>query len=494
MATIEQLPAVVASLGAALTSLPTTLTSVNTSLLSSLFSSLASDLEPALPSLGAAQQEALLSNTTWLAAQSGQLSAFTAQLPPAELQQLSHDSLLQLIKIASTRYTLLSVSAPEIWSVLFVFAIAVVAKVGLCILVSPAAIRRSQAVLAKKYGQEIDRDLARAKIHKPARAALGHLFNLVIATVALALQLIAWRLFVLPHQPIRYDDYTWFSLALKIVLIGYGADLLFGDVRPEIYLHHFFTFALLFIGQIAVYETKSPKFFRMAQYLILQATCEQSTYAAMVLYHLVTYLKAQEHRPTLQHRLLRCSHALLVFTKGVTWLQKFVPAAFALYWLGRMWTEIDGMGWGRAWLGWSTTILTLLLLLQVKFCDDLWPLTAHVRHKLYGGVVPPRSGPVMRTLLYFVSLCTCRPPRSAIDLEAASCRLPGLVEPSGLGREESSLEKDADEVKEWDPAVKLTSRSRSSTLLDAVPRLAQQPRACTDPSDVSFSSSSRTLA
>jgi len=406
MATIEQFPAVVASLGTALTSLPTTLTSVNTSLLSTLFSTLASDLEPALPSLGAAQQETLLSNTTWLAAQSGQLSAVTAQLPPAELQQLSHDSLLQLIKIASTRYTLLSVSAPEIWSVLFVFGIAILAKVGLCILVSPAAIRRSQAVLAKKYGQEVDRDLARAKIHKPARAAcvasssllvepsrartdldlvrnsLGHLSNLIIATIALVLQLIAWRLFALPHQPIRYDDYTWFSLALKIVLIGYGADLLFGDVRPEIYLHHFFTFALLFIGQIAVYETKSahlplpplgaprlseltklsplagPKFFRMAQYLILQATCEQSTcvalsrparrsfpfgrltlssrsYAAMVLYHLVTYLKAQEHRPTLQHRLLRWSHALLVFTKLITWFQKFVPAAFALYWLAK---------------------------------------------------------------------------------------------------------------------------------------------------------------
>ena len=64
-------------------------------------------------------------------------------------------------------------------------------------------------------------------------------------------------------------------------------------------------------------------------------TPSSRSYAAMVLYHLVTYLKAQDYSPRLQHRLLKWSHALLVFTKLVTWFQKLVPAAFALYWLGK---------------------------------------------------------------------------------------------------------------------------------------------------------------
>jgi hypothetical protein len=39
-----------------------------------------------------------------------------------------------------------------------------------------------------------------------------------------------------------------------------------------------------------------------------------------------------------------------------------------------VWHNIDGMGWGKAWLAWSTFILVLLLLLQIKFCDDVKPL------------------------------------------------------------------------------------------------------------------------
>lgn len=44
------------------------------------------------------------------------------------------------------------------------------------------------------------------------------------------------------------------SVAMKLVLTGYAADLLFGDLRIEIFLHHFFSFALLFIGQLAAFK------------------------------------------------------------------------------------------------------------------------------------------------------------------------------------------------------------------------------------------------
>ncbi|BGP38190.1 hypothetical protein JCM10449v2_002119 [Rhodotorula kratochvilovae] len=480
MATIDALSAVVASLGATLTSLPAALTNVNTTLLSALLSTLASDLEPALPSLGAAQQEALLRNTTWLAAQSSQLSSFTSQLPATELRDLSHASLVSLIKIAATRYSIMTAYAPEIWSVLFLFAIAILTKVGLCTLLSPAAVRRAQGVMREQYGKDVDREW-RGPSSKSPRVQLGHLMNLIIATIALVFQLLAYRLFALPIQPITFDDYVWFTLALKVVLLGYAADLLFGDVRPEIYLHHFFTFALLFIGQIAVYETKSPKFFRMAQYLIMQATCEQSTYAAMTLYHLITYFKLQDHRPALQDKLMRVSHKLLVFTKRITWVQKMGPAAFALYWLGRMWTEIDGMGWGRAWLGWSTTIIVLLLLLQVKFCDDV------VGYKIHGGPVPSRVGPVMRILRRLAS-CACSKPRTARAVADTSATELSELE---KGTAEPADEKQKDASGSWEFASNVDTRSRTNTLLESMPHLKR----LSGNGEVSSSaSSSRTLA
>ncbi|GAA6001260.1 hypothetical protein JCM10207_007490 [Rhodosporidiobolus poonsookiae] len=409
MATIAALPAVIASLSSSLASLPASLTSVNLTQLSSSLATFSDDVAPALPKLAAAQQEQLLTNTTWLAAQTSQLAALTAQLPSAVVKEASHEDLLSLIQIGATRYDVWTLWSPDIWSITLVILIAVAFKVILSILLSRAAVRRAQATLEEKGFAGIDRELARASLQKPARAALGHLLNLVIGTVALVLQLFAWRLFVLGSEPIRFDDVVYFSTAMKILLIGYGCDLLFGDVRPEIWAHHGFTWALLFVGQLAVYETKSPRFFRMAQFLILQGTAEQSTYLAMVFYHLRTYLVVQKHSPRVQHWLLRASHALLVFTKYITFPQKLVPAIFALYWLGRMWNELEPMAWGRAWLGWSTMIITLLLLLQIKFCDDIFPLANHIGHKLNGGPAPSRQGPVIG---FFARLFTRRSQRA----------------------------------------------------------------------------------
>lgn len=56
--------------------------------------------------------------------------------------------------------------------------------------------------------------------------------------------------------------------------------------------------------------------------------------------------------------------------------QQVVPVAFAFYWSARMWTGIDDEMMGRFWLGWSTSLITILLILQVKFCDQIWGLTA----------------------------------------------------------------------------------------------------------------------
>ncbi|BGP60467.1 hypothetical protein NBRC10512_005588 [Rhodotorula toruloides] len=400
MATIDALPKVVASFGAAVSSLPSQLiSSTDVPLLSSQLSHLASDLSPALSTLGAAQQEALLTNATWLAGQTSQLSSLVARLPAAERVSTSHDELLALIQIASTRYDLLTVWTPDVWSLLFLFLVAILLKTILALSLSPAAIRRARGALRGKYGVDLDGDIARSALQKPARSALGHLLNLLVSIAALTFQLLAWRLFVLGSEPMRLLDYQYFLIALKLVLLGYAVDLVFGDVRPEIFLHHTFTFLLMFVGQLAAYETKSPKFFRFAQYMLLQATLEQSTYLAMVAYHISTYLRTQDHRPDLQALCVKAAHKLLVFTTWITWVQKMGPAAFALYWIGSMWRDIDGLGWGRTWLAWSTLILALLLLLQTKFCDDVKPLADYIGCKLHGGPRPPRNGPVMRLLL-----------------------------------------------------------------------------------------------
>lgn len=121
-------------------------------------------------------------------------------------------------------------------------------------------------------------------------------------------------------------------------------------------------------------ELTPPPVFRLAQWLILQATTEQSTFAAMICYHLSTYLKTQNHRPGLQRSLLRASWRLLKFTEVITFPQKIVPAGMALYWLARMWHDIDSTTDGRFWLGWATSLISVLLLLQVKFCDDVFPI------------------------------------------------------------------------------------------------------------------------
>ncbi|GAA5829721.1 hypothetical protein JCM11251_000259 [Rhodosporidiobolus azoricus] len=404
--TIASFPSAVSSLNAALSSLPPTLTSANLTLLTSLLSTLSSDLSPALPSLSALQQETLLTNTTYLSSALSTLdSSLLSQLPSADVADApSPRDLVSLIEIGATRYDIMTVWAPEVWGIVIAYGIAAGLKVAIEVLTRRKVVSRAQEALmteGREKGEDnfvISREMAEAAVKKPAKAALGHLLNLITSTIVLVLQLMAWRLFVLPSTPIRPTDICYLSAGMRTLLIGYVCDLLFGDLRPEIYLHHCFTFALLLIGQIAAFQTKSPKFFRLAQYLILQATTEQTTYASMCLYHLYNYLRIQSYRPLLQRRLLVATYRLLRFTRWITFPQKIAPAALALYWLARMWNEIDNTMWGRTWIVWCTMILSLLMILQIKFCDDVFPLAAYIGSKLHGGPVPPRQGPVMRLL------------------------------------------------------------------------------------------------
>ncbi|BGP23029.1 hypothetical protein JCM10295v2_001922 [Rhodotorula toruloides] len=404
METIAALPSAVDSLSSSLLSLPQQVTTANLPLLSLLFHTLSSDLEPVLPTLSSLETETILTNSTFLSTNLASLGSITSQIPHADTSASSPADLVAIIEIGTTRYDILTFWAPEVWSIVIVYGVAAVLKGSLRVMMRGSAVRRARDAMERRERREVEGkrgsvngEAAKALLASPARAALGHALNFIVATIALVLQCFAWRLFVLPKSPVRMHDIKLLSTAMKTLLIGYGCDMLFSDLRPEIFFHHFFTFALLLIGQLAAFETKSPKFFRLAQYLILQATAEQTTYGGMVAYHLSKYLAVQDWRPQLQRTLLVTAHKLLVFTTFVAWPQKILPAAFALYWLGRMWNEIDHLPWGRAWIVVCTVILSLLLTLQIKFCDDAIPL-ANIGYKLYGGPFPSRVGPVMRVL------------------------------------------------------------------------------------------------
>lgn len=135
------------------------------------------------------------------------------------------------------------------------------------------------------------------------------------------------------------------------------------------------TFILLFVGQLAAFQTKSTctpsnpatasadplpcdqalsssaslngsycrprSSSRRSLYLlnvlhVVHADLLASdSYAAMAAYHLYNYLRVQDHRLGMQSSLLRTAYALLRFTRWITFPQKVVPAAFALAWLGK---------------------------------------------------------------------------------------------------------------------------------------------------------------
>ncbi|ORY88586.1 hypothetical protein BCR35DRAFT_329831 [Leucosporidium creatinivorum] len=398
--TIAQLPYVLAAFAKTLSALPYQLSNTTASL-PSLLNTLSTDLTPLLPTIAAAEEDALLSNATWLAENIGALSALTAQIPQNSVQHASKESLIAMIQTGTTTYNVTTLWSPDLGALVMMFALVIVTKLALISLLTGKSISRVRAHAVEQGKTGITRDVARLILQKPLRSAIGHTVNLVAGTVVLGLQLASYRLFIIPYAPIRFVDIKMFSLGMKILQASYAADLLFGDLNPEIFLHHLFTAALLQVGQVCVFKTGSPLFFTMANMLILQATTEQSTYLAMALFHSASALKLQNHLPHRQRSLIKASWAVLTFTKFITFPQKIVPAVLCLTVLGRMWNDIDGSAYGRWWLGWSTIFISILLLLQVKFCDDVFPICNYVHYRLYPDAYshpPSRTGPVMRFL------------------------------------------------------------------------------------------------
>ncbi|GAA6061776.1 hypothetical protein JCM10212_001382 [Sporobolomyces blumeae] len=379
----------------------------------------------------------------------------TSQIPSDALNHESDADISALVQIFTTRYSVFSLYSPDLWTISLLFAIAILAKLACTLALNETAVARTRAVWRKTNDGAITKDVARMLLQKPLKAALTRLLTFVIATAAFTLQCCSWRLFLMTsEEPIRFNDVARIYVVVKLLLVGYAADLLFGDHSLATYLHHLFTFLLLLVGEIAVAETKDPRLYRLAQYLLLQGTMLPTLYASLVLYRFRSYLALQHRRPKVQRRLLVATYWLLQATKVTIYPGKLVPAAFSLYWLVKMWNEVTWNGWGRAWLALSVITLSLLLLLQVtKFADDVFPFSAYVGHQLYGGPPPSRHGPLTRASLGLFA----RRRRARSD---ASCDSP------------TAVSDDAFDAKVVDSPPSDSTRSSTETLtnLDQVPQ------------------------
>ncbi|BGO89825.1 hypothetical protein NBRC10512v2_001783 [Rhodotorula toruloides] len=343
-------------------------------------------------------------------------------LHPRDIDISSADPAVLKSILDSTRtYQILAIWSPDLTAVVFCYFFAAMLKGSTELLVRREAVERAWASVRGKKGTDgIEVADVKARLSVPAKAAVSHFFNLVLTTTVLALQLYAWRLFVVPQTPIRIDDVEVLMVALKLLLVGYAADLIFSAFSIDIFIHHLFTFALLVVGQIAAYKTSELKFCRLAQWLVLQATLEQAEYVALGCYQLSKYYSIQE-RPETARKMLRVAYRAMRVSSYICWVQKFLPVAFAIYWLKRLWAEVDYLPWGRAWCAMATTVLSLLLILQVRFCDDQSSLAAHFRHKLEGGPPPPRNGPVIRFLLRLFRSRNRREPSSPLPQHVEEC-------------------------------------------------------------------------
>ena len=211
METAARIPEAIDSLAAAVAAIPTPLLTIDRTLLASLLSTLERDLAPALPTLAQAQQEALLTNSTFLAEQFDSISSFLGGQVQVDLSAVGHEDAIAMVEIAATRYDIMTVWAPECWVLVALFVTAALLKLALVGMLTPQAIGRAARAAAgtppsislEKPSSE-GRELARMRLQKAARAAyvplansehvpnplterghayrLGHALNLIVST------------------------------------------------------------------------------------------------------------------------------------------------------------------------------------------------------------------------------------------------------------------------------------------------------------------------
>lgn len=176
METAARIPEAIDSFASAVAAVPESLLTINSTFLGSLLTTVARDLAPALPNLARAQEEALLTNSTFLAEQFASLSSFLEPRASAGLNAVSHEDAIAMVEIATTRYDILTFWAPDCGALAALFVISAGLKVALVAMLTPRAIEKAaRAASSSTAGEEKStrdaRELARLRLQKPARAA-----------------------------------------------------------------------------------------------------------------------------------------------------------------------------------------------------------------------------------------------------------------------------------------------------------------------------------
>ncbi|GAA5931468.1 uncharacterized protein JCM15063_001476 [Sporobolomyces koalae] len=410
-----------------LRSLPPQASIANITELSTLLSQFSSDVAPLLSVVLKNEEQAFLSNSTWISEHLAEVEHLIARLPSSTVQHASRTELIELVKFDSLKYTIWQIWSPDVWTLLLFFFIAIVAKVLFNVGLNKRAVERTRVAMSAQYGHEVETDVARTVLRKNVGSILGWILNITVETTCLILQLCAWRLFAINSEMVRIRDIQILLIVIKTLLISYIADLLLGDHGADVYLHHVFSFILLFVGQCTFFDTHNPLFFRLATWMLLQATLIIPIYVGLGLIQVQRYYQLQNYKPQDQLKFLGWSHKFLRVTSWVYIPQKLIPAAFCLYWLGKMWNDVKHSSWGIAWLVIATVTVTLLLFLQVFIISDrVVALTAYIGYKAHGGPIPPRAGPIARSVARMLGKRggprrgSCDSDATAVDIQSSS--------------------------------------------------------------------------
>ncbi|GAA5858222.1 hypothetical protein JCM5353_006528 [Sporobolomyces roseus] len=381
-------------------------------------------------------------------------SSLRSQLPLSSTPLVA-DPPTQLIKLSNLGtldYSFFDVYTCDIFTLLLFFLIAVAVKLLIVFGLNKQAVGRVQVSLGEKYGHEVETEVARNVLKKHLVAVIGWGLAINIESACLVLQCCAWRLWKLENKDLREEDEHFILGIIKLLLIGYAADLLVGDKGVDIYLHHSFGFILLFVGQWTLFDTQNADFPRLANWMILQATLALPLYIGLGLVAVAKYYQAQNDRPVLQRKSLEWAHRSLQVATWSYMPTKIVPAVFSLYWLAQMWDDVSASKWGVVWIVFATSIIPLLLLLQIfVLSDSVAAMSAYIGFKVNGGQIPSRYGPIRRLV---TSLLRVR--RTQSDQEGTSIARDDVISyKAQMGHCRQSSVKDKPEI--------VTPRNRITT-------------------------------
>ncbi|GAA5947404.1 hypothetical protein JCM3765_001662 [Sporobolomyces pararoseus] len=315
-------------------------------------------------------------------------------------------------------FSIFDIYTPDVWTLLVFFLITVSVKFAFQFGLNKAAVRRTRERLEAKFGHEVEEHVARAALKKPLAYVIGWILTIALETTCFVLQCCAWRAWRIDEQPLRAQDLHYIFTLIKILLIGYAADLMIAEKGYDIYLHHCLSFLLLFVGQCTLYSTEDTIFPRLANWMILQATLAFPLYFGLGFVQFERYLHVQDYKPGLQKRALKYGYYCLRVMTIIYIPQKVVPAAFCLYWLASMWNDVKHSAWGISWLTIATLTVPLLLLLQIfVLSDSVCAMTNYIGYKVNGGPLPSKRGPIARFIsrLFF----RLRSTSSALDSKRA---------------------------------------------------------------------------